>query len=43
VVQSQPEQTVHKTLSWNTIHKNRPGGVAQGEVPEFKPQYWKIN
>jgi hypothetical protein len=22
-------------------HKNRAGGVAQGEVPEFKPQYHK--
>jgi hypothetical protein len=24
-----------------TLHKNRAGGVAQGEVPEFKPQYCK--
>jgi hypothetical protein len=23
----------------NTHHKNRAGGVAQGEGPEFKPQY----
>jgi hypothetical protein len=23
------------------LHKNRSGGVAQGEGPEFKPQYWK--
>jgi hypothetical protein len=22
-----------------TLHKNRAGGVAQGEDPEFKPQY----
>jgi hypothetical protein len=22
-----------------TLHKNRAGGVAQSEVPEFKPQY----
>jgi hypothetical protein len=24
-----------------THHKNRPGGVAQGKSPEFKPQYRK--
>jgi hypothetical protein len=24
-----------------TLHKNRSGGVAQGEDPEFKPQYHK--
>jgi hypothetical protein len=24
-----------------TFHKNRAGGVAQGEDPEFKPQYRK--
>jgi hypothetical protein len=40
-VQSQPGETVHKTLSRKTLHKNRPGEVAQGEVPEFKPQYCK--
>jgi hypothetical protein len=31
--------------SWDPIskkpHKNRADGVAQGEGPEFKPQYWK--
>jgi hypothetical protein len=26
-----------------TFHKNRAGGVAQSEGPEFKPQYWKKN
>jgi hypothetical protein len=31
----------HKTLSRKTLHKNRTGGVAQGKVPEFKPQYCK--
>jgi hypothetical protein len=36
VVQSQPTQIVRETL-----HKNRAGGVAQGEGPEFKPQYLK--
>jgi hypothetical protein len=24
-----------------TLHKNRAGGVAQGEGPELKPQYRK--
>jgi hypothetical protein len=28
-----------KTLSGKTLHKNRAGGVAQGEGLEFKPQY----
>jgi hypothetical protein len=37
----QPRQIVHKTLSRKTLHKNRAGGVAQGEGPEFKPQYHK--
>jgi hypothetical protein len=40
-VQSQPRQIVHKILSWNTLHKTRAGGVAQGAGPEFKPQYRK--
>jgi hypothetical protein len=39
VVQRQPRQIVHKTLFLKTLHKNRAGGVAQGEGPEFKPQY----
>jgi hypothetical protein len=38
-VQSQPGQIVCKTLSQKTLHKNRAGGVAQDEGPEFKPQY----
>jgi hypothetical protein len=38
-VQSQPGQIVWETLSRKTLHKNRAGGVAQGEGPEFKPQY----
>jgi hypothetical protein len=41
VVQSQPGQIVHETLSQKTLHKNRAGGVAQGEGPEFKHQYHK--
>jgi hypothetical protein len=41
VVQSQPGQIVHETLSQKTLHKNRTGGVAQDESPEFKPQYQK--
>jgi hypothetical protein len=24
-----------------TLHKNKAGGVVQGEGPEFKPQYHK--
>jgi hypothetical protein len=36
-VQSQPGQTVLR--SQKTLDKNRAGGVAQGEDPEFKPQY----
>jgi hypothetical protein len=38
VVQSWPGQIVCQTLSLKTFHKNRAGGVAQGEGPEFKPQ-----
>jgi hypothetical protein len=30
-----------QTLSQKILHKNRAGGVAQGEGPEFKPQYCK--
>jgi hypothetical protein len=41
-VESQPRQIVWVTLSQKKVlHKNRAGGVAQGEGPEFKPQYWK--
>jgi hypothetical protein len=39
--QSQPGQKVRETLSQKTLHKNRAGGVAQGEGPEFKPQCLK--
>jgi hypothetical protein len=41
MVQSQPGQIVHKTLSQRNHHKKRAGGVAQSEGPEFKPQYLK--
>jgi hypothetical protein len=37
-VQNQPRQRVLDTVSKN-LHINRAGGVAQGEGPEFKPQY----
>jgi hypothetical protein len=40
-VQSHPRQTVCETLSQKTLHKNRAGGVVQGEGPEFKAQYRK--
>jgi hypothetical protein len=35
------QQIVLETLSPKTLHKNRAGGVAQGEGPEFKPDYHK--
>jgi hypothetical protein len=38
---SQPREVVHETLSWKILNKNRAGGVAQGEGPEFKPLYHK--
>jgi hypothetical protein len=41
VVQSQPGQRVHKTLSRKNPSPNRTDGVAQGCSPEFKPQYCK--
>jgi hypothetical protein len=41
VVQSQPRQIVHKTLIGKTFSQKKAGGVAQGEDPEFKPQYCK--
>jgi hypothetical protein len=33
MAQSHPGQIVHETLSQKTLHKNRAGGVAQGEGP----------
>jgi hypothetical protein len=41
VVQSQPRQIVHESLSRKTLHKNRADGMAQDEDPEFKTQYCK--
>jgi hypothetical protein len=44
-VLSQPRQKVHEILSQkqnktkNPSQKNKAGGVAQDEGPEFKPQY----
>jgi hypothetical protein len=35
------QQIVCEMLSQKTLHKNRAGGVAQGEGPEFKSQYSK--
>jgi hypothetical protein len=40
MVRSQSRQILHETLSQKTFHKNRTEEVAQGEGPEFKPQYW---
>jgi hypothetical protein len=42
VVQSQPREIVHKTLSLKSHNKNRAGGVVQGEGPQFKPQYQNL-
>jgi hypothetical protein len=36
-----PRQIVQETLSQKTLHKNRAGGVAQVEGPEFKTQFHK--
>jgi hypothetical protein len=41
VVQRQPRQIVLGTLPQKILHKNRAGGVAQGEGPEFKSKYYK--
>jgi hypothetical protein len=41
MVQSQPWEVVLKTLSQNTHHKERAGGMVQGVGSEFKPQYHK--
>jgi hypothetical protein len=40
-VQSQPGQIVHETLSQKNPTQKRASDVAQGEGPEFKPQYHK--
>jgi hypothetical protein len=40
-IQSQPGQIVLETLSQKNLSQKRAGGVAQGEGPEFKPQYSK--
>jgi hypothetical protein len=39
IVRSQPRKIVHETLSLKYPSQKRVGGVAQGEGPEFKPQY----
>jgi hypothetical protein len=41
VVQSQPGQIVHETLSQKKTITKRTGGMAQGQGPESKPQYWE--
>jgi hypothetical protein len=42
MVQSQPKQIIHETLSQKYPTQKTAGGVDQGEGPEFKPQYCKI-
>jgi hypothetical protein len=41
MVQSSPGKQFKRPYLEKTHHKNRAGGVAQGEGPEFKPQYHK--
>jgi hypothetical protein len=41
MVQSQPGQIVHETLSRKNPLQRRAGGVAQGVGTECKPQYCK--
>jgi hypothetical protein len=41
MVQSQPGQIVHKTLSQKYPTQKRAGGADQGVGSEFKPQYEK--
>jgi hypothetical protein len=41
MIRSQPRQRVHETLSQKKPSQKRAGRVAQGVVPEFKPQYHK--
>jgi hypothetical protein len=36
LVQSQPRKIVQETLSRKTLHKNRAGGVVQGDSLKFK-------
>jgi hypothetical protein len=38
MVWSQPGKIAYKTISQKNLHKNKVGGVAQGEGPDFKPQ-----
>jgi hypothetical protein len=40
-VRSKPRQIVLEALSQKFPSQERAGGVAQGEGPEFKPQYHK--
>jgi hypothetical protein len=46
ILATQPGQIVFETpcpKKKKKNHKNRAGGVAQGEGPEFKPEYHKKN
>jgi hypothetical protein len=43
VLQSQPGEILHETLSQKMSSQKRAGGVAQGVGPEFKSQYFKKN
>jgi hypothetical protein len=39
--EASPGKQFLETLSQIILHKNRAGGMAQGEGHEFKPQYIK--
>jgi hypothetical protein len=41
MVQNQPRQIVHETLSQKNPSQKRAGGGAEGVGPEAKPQYCK--
>jgi hypothetical protein len=43
MVQSQPGQIIHETLSRIKHFTKKACGVAQGVGPEIKPQYYKKN
>jgi hypothetical protein len=40
---SQPKQIVHEAQCQKNPSQKRPGGIAQGEGAEFKPQHCKKN
>jgi hypothetical protein len=39
IIPATQEAEIRRPYLKKNLHKNRAGGVAQGEGPEFKPQY----